>query len=285
MSRLLIALPLLAFAGAAAAAAAIAVPVSPQRTTVVAGETQVIAARFLDAQLQPVVGDNVRFFNDACGTFTGGGFVGQAMTDSSGLASIKFTALNTGFIRCTVSAGATSGASTSFDVITFRPDIVDPAIAVTIDPAEPRPGQAFRVTARPHLGQFDLYNVDVSARVIAGSASASLSGATSNSGQEGLAQFRVTPDGRIGDYEIELGYRGKLVRVPIKAPANPWQDLWWSGSAENGWGVSIAQHGAKLFAAIYVYDAQGKPTWYVLPDGTWAAGLKARSGGLDNASR
>jgi hypothetical protein len=47
------------------------------------------------------------------------------------------------------------------------------------------------------------------------------------------------------------------------------QDMWWSGFDESGWGVSIAQHDDRLFSVIYAYDANGRPTWYVLPHGTW----------------
>lgn len=47
------------------------------------------------------------------------------------------------------------------------------------------------------------------------------------------------------------------------------QDMWWSGFDESGWGISIAQHDDRLFSVIYAYDANGRPTWYVLPGGTW----------------
>jgi len=46
-------------------------------------------------------------------------------------------------------------------------------------------------------------------------------------------------------------------------------DLWWD-PAEPGWGVSIAQHqSGNLFAVWYRYDAQGQPTWSVIPGGSW----------------
>ena len=54
------------------------------------------------------------------------------------------------------------------------------------------------------------------------------------------------------------------------------QDMWWSGSTENGWGMSIAQHGERIFGVVYVYDEEGNPTWYVAPGGRWAGGLGAR---------
>ncbi len=276
MSRLLIALPLLA-AAAVAHAAGVAVPVSPLRTTVVAGESQVFSARFYDAQLNPSVGETVSFANDACGYFPGNAFIARVVTDATGLASIPFAALNAGFIRCTVSAGAATGAVVRFDVITFRSD-TNVSITAQLDPVEPRPGQPFRVTATARYGAFTLYNVDIGARIIPGSASASVPAGAFNSAQDGFAQFRVTPDGRLGDYDMELSYRGKVVRFPVKAPVNPLQDLWWSGSAENGWGMSIVQHRDMLFTIVYAYDEAGKPTWYVMPSGQWNEARTAFSG-------
>jgi alpha-tubulin suppressor-like RCC1 family protein len=47
--------------------------------------------------------------------------------------------------------------------------------------------------------------------------------------------------------------------------------MWWAGEAENGWGISITQHepSNQQFNSFYVYDASGKPTWYVMPGGSW----------------
>ncbi|HEX8009788.1 MAG TPA: hypothetical protein VF814_02445 [Casimicrobiaceae bacterium] len=39
-------------------------------------------------------------------------------------------------------------------------------------------------------------------------------------------------------------------------------DLWWI-PAESGWGMQIVHQGSVLFATMFVYDAAGKPTWYV----------------------
>jgi hypothetical protein len=51
------------------------------------------------------------------------------------------------------------------------------------------------------------------------------------------------------------------------------QDLWWGGPTENGWGVSVVQHGDRLFNVFFVYDDQGQPTWFVQPGGQWEGGL------------
>ena len=59
-----------------------------------------------------------------------------------------------------------------------------------------------------------------------------------------------------------------------------YQDLWWGGSQENGWGLSISQQGSTLFSVVYIYDAAGKPRWVVMPGGTWNAANTAYSGAL-----
>lgn len=59
-------------------------------------------------------------------------------------------------------------------------------------------------------------------------------------------------------------------------------DLWWGGESENGWGISITQHTPSdvQFNAFYVYEANGTPTWYVMPGGTWNSNFTAYTGAL-----
>ena len=66
--------------------------------------------------------------------------------------------------------------------------------------------------------------------------------------------------------------------VTVTGVAANYTDLWWAGSAENGWGLSIHQHGNNLFNAIYVYDNAGGPDWYVMPTGFWDATFTMYSG-------
>jgi chitinase len=53
------------------------------------------------------------------------------------------------------------------------------------------------------------------------------------------------------------------------APITNYMDMWWGGSAENGWGVVLTQQYHNIFAAWYTYDTSGRTTWLVMPDGTW----------------
>lgn len=272
---LLLPLLFLALAAAPAAAATSAVALTPQSVGVLGGESREFAARFFDALGRPAAGEAVQFVNDACGTFANGSPVITVTTDATGLASATFTARNQG-ITCWVAASA--GVMVRWDVLTFTLPLVH--FQTQLTPPRPRPGEAYKLTVTPMAGAYRLHEADVIARVIEGSASASVSPGAASSGQAGTVAFEVTPDHRVGDYEIEVKYRSRTQRVAMNAPGAPWQDLWWAGMAENGWGVSVVQHRDMLFSVIYAYDAEGKPTWYVMPGGQWNAARTAYSGAL-----
>jgi len=78
----------------------------------------------------------------------------------------------------------------------------------------------------------------------------------------------------------KIGYHSYLNRTPRTGPRD-YSDMWWAGSAENGWGMSVQQHlNGVQFNALYVYDAQGRPVWYVMPGGTWGNNFTTYSGAL-----
>jgi hypothetical protein len=205
-----------------------------------------------------------------------GQFVATAVTDATGSASITFTAMQIGTTYCWLTAAA--GAKVVFDVIVYPPSSA--YVSATLDPAEPRPGQAFKVVAAAQVGHYPIFNADLTARIVPRTTSATLSDTAVNTGTSGTASFSVTPDRTLGDYDVEVSYRDRVSRIAMRAPANPWQDLWWSGTAENGWGMSIVQHRDTLFANVYAYDAAGKPVWYVMPNGDWNAAHTAFTGPL-----
>ena len=66
--------------------------------------------------------------------------------------------------------------------------------------------------------------------------------------------------------------------VSLASGAANYADLWWAGNSENGWGLSIQQHGNSLFNVLYVYDNAGKPMWYVMPAGAWNSDFTTYSG-------
>jgi lysyl endopeptidase len=58
--------------------------------------------------------------------------------------------------------------------------------------------------------------------------------------------------------------------APTVTPAANFTDMWWNPS-ESGWGMAINQHDERLFAAWYVYDSAGRPTWLTMAGATWAS--------------
>jgi len=258
----------------AAHAAANAQPLTPLNQSVAGNESQDFAVRFLDAQGRPSVGESVRFANDACGLFPNGQTQMNVTTDANGVATARFTAFPQG-ITCWLIANA--GVQVQFFVITYVPAFVAPSTTI---PAPVVPGRPFTISASALYGTFRLYNADISARIVPGTSSATISPASANTGQGGTAQFTVTPDARPGNYQVELQFRDRIQRFAVNAPANAWQDMWWAGPDENGWGMSVVQHGEVLFSVIYAYDSGGKPIWYVMPGGTWNAAHTAYSGPL-----
>jgi hypothetical protein len=262
---------LVAFVAAAATAAHAASSVqllTPQAMSVAGGETKLFSVRFFDALGQPSAGETARFSNDACGRFPNGGFIMDTVTDASGTATLGFTASNPAGITCWLDVDA--GVRAHFDVLTYQASGVT-IFAATL-PSPPRAGQPYTLEVSARFGGYKLANVDIDARVIAGTATATLSPATRSTGAAGVAQFQVTPDARFGGYEIEASFNGHAQRIEMALPSNALQDMWWSGAAENGWGMSIIERpSGVLFSVIYAYDSAGLPTWYVMPGGTWNA--------------
>jgi photosystem II stability/assembly factor-like uncharacterized protein len=78
---------------------------------------------------------------------------------------------------------------------------------------------------------------------------------------------------------VAVTYGRGMFRTTVASggPAN-YSDMWWAGTAENGWGMSIQQHGQIQLNAMYVYDSAGKPIWYVLPGGAWNSDFTTYSG-------
>ena len=57
---------------------------------------------------------------------------------------------------------------------------------------------------------------------------------------------------------------------PPPKPLANYGGLWWN-PAESGWGLTIHQSPLRtLFAAWYVYDSAGRPTWYTFQNGRWS---------------
>lgn len=63
------------------------------------------------------------------------------------------------------------------------------------------------------------------------------------------------------------------------AHAQNYSDIWFN-PAESGWGLTIADHQSNLFAVWFTYRQDGKPTWYVIPGGTFTNGHQHFAGDI-----
>ena len=107
-------------------------------------------------------------------------------------------------------------------------------------------------------------------------------GGTWSTTNEGPANIRVRELFWIDEATLGVATFGRgmfKASVPAVGPAN-YEGLWWGGPTQNGWGVSLTQHGTTLFVAFFIYDAQGRAQWVVMPGGTWNAGFTAFTGAL-----
>jgi hypothetical protein len=105
-------------------------------------------------------------------------------------------------------------------------------------------------------------------------------GATWSTTNEGPANIRVRELFWIDDNTLGAATYGRgMFKVNVGGPAPAdYQDLWWAGQQENGWGMNITQHGAVIFAAFFIYDANGQPLWVVMPGGSWNSDFTTFSG-------
>jgi hypothetical protein len=55
-----------------------------------------------------------------------------------------------------------------------------------------------------------------------------------------------------------------LAVLALPARATNYQDLWWVGPAENGWGINLSHQDNTLFATWFIYGANGQPLWLVM---------------------
>ena len=56
-----------------------------------------------------------------------------------------------------------------------------------------------------------------------------------------------------------------LLVLALPARASQYTDLWFN-PRENGWGMNVVQQLETAFVTLFVYGADGKPTWYVASD-------------------
>jgi N-acetylneuraminic acid mutarotase len=177
----------------------------------------------------------------------------------------------------------------------------NPILTVSTSPAKPTVGQTVTITANivsnNASGQVTF---TANGQVLPGCSSVGLATLPIAPNSVANVESPLAPEARVsictlpnvapGQLTVSVSFRGNfnestaqtsLVLNPITSQAAPqidYTDMWWAGRTENGWGLSITQHGAIQFNAFYIYDTTGKPVWIVMPGGQWntsAIGLNA----------
>jgi hypothetical protein len=102
-----------------------------------------------------------------------------------------------------------------------------------------------------------------------------------------------TPDGFTGFFTgngitSPWGRIAAGLAAPRKMEGTGWRNGMWFVPSESGWGLSAIEQGDIVFATLYVYDAAGKPHWYVASalaqSGSTADGTAVNSGPLYEAT-
>ena len=138
------------------------------------------------------------------------------------------------------------------------------------------PGSIYTITRHP-LAKEKLYVGTIWGSY--GSDNGGISWPTVNDGPYGTQIRRLFWLG--SDTLVAATFGSGLVKATVKVAATSatnYTDLWWVGAAENGWGMSINQHGNTQLNVLFVYDRSGNPVWYVLPGGTWNSDFTTYSG-------
>jgi hypothetical protein len=244
----------------------------------------------LDQNGQPFERATVRFtVVTACGSFMGASSA-SVTSDATGVATGP--AFDGGSVsgNCTVEAsleGPISAPPVDTVFIVYSPaDVVQtplPSSSITVGV-----GRLFQAGLRVSILGQTLANLPVYFLPTAGSAAPALLTQVSMTDSTGTAYSSGLAGATVGTYGINIGGPGGMVTISVNQVAdsgaptpppppivfippitNDVQDMWWVGSSENGWGMSLIQHDDTLFGALYIYDANGKPTWLVMPGGTW----------------
>jgi hypothetical protein len=106
------------------------------------------------------------------------------------------------------------------------------------------------------------------------------------------AMFALPPAVHAGLFGIgvENGSSERLTASPTEKSASPEKarattdvsDLWWNPS-QSGWGMQLVQNNSFVFATLFVYGANGTPTWFTaqlnnVGGFTWSGPLDATTG-------
>jgi hypothetical protein len=275
-------------------------PSPPTRIDVLAGANQIVAfgqsayplsVRLSNAAGGPAIGSVVTFSTTpSCGSFGGQSSMNQTTNIAGEATQGSFVAASVMTGSCAIQVIVPGTAlQASIPIYVYSP------AAVTLTPLPPfvtvTVGQNFTFSIDVQVNSIPLAGLDVqfAANSSSGATPSALQ-ASATTSSLGRATVTATANAVAGQYSIvaTYGVRSATIAVTQQAVAPPpppspsiqVQDMWWSGPTEDGWGMSIIQHGDVLFAVVYAYDVDGKPTWYTMSGGTWDSSHRAYSGAL-----
>ena len=227
----------------------------------------------------PITGTTVHFAADpGCAQWPDGASSLDAVTDSQGTASSSTLLMLHRAGYCSVTAQALDSTTLALDPFVF--DATTANLTATPGSIVGTPGVPVNITFRatdasgtPLAGLlFTMY--------VAGS-SAPLSNYQGTTNTDGTIATQLFPAQSFSPttYTVHGGAFGREVVIPV-AQYLQVQNMWWGGPSENGWGMSLIEHNDVLFAALYIYDASGNPTWVVMPGGSWDSTSMIYTGSL-----
>ncbi len=167
------------------------------------------------------------------------------------------------------------------------------SVTLSMEPAAPRVGQNIKITAlvittaspadNP-LPQGVVRFLDSTGKVICiASALLPISSAsalaTASCSFAATAAQTITAHYALGIMAADVASASLSYAVGTNQ-APDYTDMWWAGESQNGWGMSIVQHGNTQFNVLYVYDTAGKPIWVVMPGGSWNTAFTEYSGAV-----
>lgn len=112
-------------------------------------------------------------------------------------------------------------------------------------------------------------------------------------GTQGSWSMKVdpSPSGFVGTFSGNNTPSGRIAAALAGAPkleGTGWRNGMWFNPNESGWGLNLIEQGRALFATLFVFDAQGRPRWYVASDleqsGSTSDGTAINSGALYEAT-
>ena len=93
-------------------------------------------------------------------------------------------------------------------------------------------------------------------------------------------QFGYVLNGVPGFKDLDWQVFGTYPECVANGTKAVYQDLWWGGPAESGWGLHVNHQGDIIFAIWLTFDVDGRGIWVVMPRGERVGSSESFSGAL-----